>query len=175
MFIDPNSAPSWNSTPKSLRTSYRSRSPSRGRSRSPIQIDPRSGLSSPTSVLRNTDLPVPDGPSSTEISPAGRVRETSSQITWRPKDLVRPSTTISMPTYGLPGRAPTTAPATASAQPWPLVALHDTGIRRWSLLRTGGIVPDESDGTFRQTSIEATKATTGGGTLTRADQVDASQ
>ena len=62
-------------------------------------IDPRSGLSSPTSVLRNTDLPVPEGPSMTEISPAGSVSETSCQMTWRPKDLVSPSTVISTPTW----------------------------------------------------------------------------
>lgn len=47
-----------------------------------IRIDPRSGLSSPTSVLRNTDLPVPEGPSITETSPAGSVSETSCQMTW---------------------------------------------------------------------------------------------
>ena len=57
-----------------------------------MTIDPRSGLSSPTSVLRNTDLPVPDGPSSTEISPGGSVRVTSLQMFWLPKDLVSPST-----------------------------------------------------------------------------------
>src|SRR6187551_2632190 len=61
-------------------------------------IDPRSGLSRPTRVLRKTDLPVPEGPSITEISPAGRVRVTSCQITWRPKDFVSPSTPISTPT-----------------------------------------------------------------------------
>src|SRR4051812_48359948 len=59
--------------------------------------EPRSGFSSPTSVLRNTDLPVPDGPSITETSPAGNVNETSCQMTWWPKDLVSPSTQISTP------------------------------------------------------------------------------
>jgi hypothetical protein len=34
----------------------------------------------------------------TEISPAGRVNETSFQITWDPNDLVSPSTLISTPT-----------------------------------------------------------------------------
>ena len=33
-------------------------------------IEPRSGRSRPISDLRNTDLPVPDGPSSTLTSPA---------------------------------------------------------------------------------------------------------
>src|SRR5690349_20251508 len=64
-------------------------------------IEPASGLSSPTRVLRKTDLPVPEGPSITEISPAGRVRETSFQITCDPKRLVRPSTLISTPTAHL--------------------------------------------------------------------------
>src|SRR4051812_48774801 len=64
-------------------------------------IDPASGLSSPTRVLRNTDLPVPEGPSITEISPAGSVRVTSFQITWDPNRLVSPSTLISTPTAHL--------------------------------------------------------------------------
>src|SRR6185437_17051089 len=97
MFIEPNRAPSWNSTPKSLRMSYRRRSGNRGRSWLLIQIDPRSGLSRPTRVLRNTDLPVPDGPSSTEISPAGSVRLTSDQTRVPPKDFVSPTTWISTP------------------------------------------------------------------------------
>src|SRR5689334_2530605 len=64
-------------------------------------IDPASGLSSPTSVLRNTDLPVPEGPSITEISPAGRVSVTSFQMTCDPNRLVSPSTLISTPTAHL--------------------------------------------------------------------------
>src|SRR4051794_25823772 len=68
-------------------------------------IEPRSGLSRPTSVLRKTDLPVPEGPSITEISPAGRVSETSCQMTWRPKDFVSPSTWISTPTRCAPHRS----------------------------------------------------------------------
>src|SRR4051812_18196372 len=65
---------------------------------------PRSGRNRPTRCLRNTDLPVPDGPSSTEISPLGRVSETFSQMTWRPKDLLSPSTLISTPTHDRPPR-----------------------------------------------------------------------
>ena len=63
-----------------------------------IMMLPRSGLSRPMSVLRNTDLPVPEGPSITEISPAGIVSVTSPQISSLPKDLVRSSTLISTPT-----------------------------------------------------------------------------
>src|SRR3954447_18846387 len=59
---------------------------------------PLSGLSSPMRALRKTDLPVPDGPSITQISPAGTVRVTSPQMSCLPKDLVRSSTLISTPT-----------------------------------------------------------------------------
>src|SRR6476619_4121205 len=67
-----------------------------------MTIEPASGLSSPTSVLRKTDLPVPDGPSMTEISPAGSVRVTSRQIVCEPKVLVRPVTAISTPMWHSP-------------------------------------------------------------------------
>src|SRR5262249_20854761 len=60
-------------------------------------MEPRSGLSSPIKVLRHTDLPVPEGPSRTLISPAGRVSVTSDQTTERPKDFVSPVTTTSAP------------------------------------------------------------------------------
>ena len=62
-----------------------------------MRIEPWSGLSRPIRVLRNTDLPVPDGPSITEISPAGTVSETSPQISCLPNDLLRFSTLISTP------------------------------------------------------------------------------
>src|SRR6188472_877941 len=65
---------------------------------------PRSGLRSPISVFSSTDLPVPDGPSITQISPAGTVRVTSPQISCLPKDLVRPSIWISTPMGLLPSQ-----------------------------------------------------------------------
>src|SRR5690348_26031 len=65
---------------------------------------PLSGLSRPISVLRNTDLPVPDGPSITQISPAGTVSVTSPQMSCLPKDLVRSLTWISTPTFHPPCR-----------------------------------------------------------------------
>ena len=80
------------------------------------------GASRPTSVLRNTDLPVPDGPSSTEISPAGRVRLTSDQTGCRPKDLVSPSTRTSTPT-----RAPSVVRRSDIARGGPV--LHETFAR----------------------------------------------
>src|SRR2546423_10259029 len=58
---------------------------------------PRSGFSRPIIDLRNTDLPVPDGPSITLTSPGGRVNVRSRQMVCRPKDFVRPSTTTSAP------------------------------------------------------------------------------
>src|SRR3954454_563776 len=61
-------------------------------------IEPRSGFSRPTSDFRNTDLPVPDGPSRTEISPGGRVSVTSLQMFWLPKDFDRSSTSTATPT-----------------------------------------------------------------------------
>ena len=62
-----------------------------------MTIEPWSGLSRPMRVLRKTDLPVPDGPSITQISPAGTVSVTSPQISCLPNDLVRCSTLISTP------------------------------------------------------------------------------
>src|SRR5690625_3257366 len=63
---------------------------------------PSSGFSRPISVFKNTDLPVPEGPSMTEISPGGRVRVTSPQMSWSPKDLLNPSTCTATPTHAPP-------------------------------------------------------------------------
>src|SRR3954453_11843506 len=63
-----------------------------------MTMEPFSGFSRPTRDFRNTDLPVPDGPRSTEISPGGRVSVTSLQMFWLPKDLVSPSTCTATPT-----------------------------------------------------------------------------
>src|SRR6478609_9753609 len=64
----------------------------------PTLILPRFGRSAPIRAFRNTDLPVPDGPSSTLTSPGGMSKVTSSQIRAEPKDLVSPSTEIPIPT-----------------------------------------------------------------------------
>src|SRR3954462_10628602 len=71
-----------------------------------MMIEPSSGFSSPTRDFRKTDLPVPDGPSSTEISPGGRVSVTSLQMFWLPKDFVSPSTSTATPTTEPPRRLP---------------------------------------------------------------------
>src|SRR4051795_10197976 len=75
-----------------------------------MTMEPFSGFSRPTSDFRNTDLPVPDGPSSTEISPGGRVSVTSLQMFWLPKDFVSPSTSTATPTTEPPRPAPLPAP-----------------------------------------------------------------
>ena len=62
-----------------------------------MRTRPRSGLRRPMSDLRKTVFPVPEGPSMTLTSPAGRVSETSCQMFCLPKDLVRSSTTTSIP------------------------------------------------------------------------------
>src|SRR3954454_2943586 len=62
-----------------------------------MTTDPLSGLSRPMIVLSSTDLPVPDGPSITQISPGGTVNVTSPQISCLPKDLVSPSISIATP------------------------------------------------------------------------------
>ena len=62
-----------------------------------MTIEPRSGRSRPIRDFRNTDLPVPEGPSKTLTSPAGIVSVTSSQIREGPKDFVSPLTSIAMP------------------------------------------------------------------------------
>src|SRR5947199_3220638 len=70
-----------------------------------MTIEPFSGFSNPISDFRNTDLPVPDGPSSTLTSPGGSVRVTSDQMFARPKDFDSPSTLTSTPvTASLPHR-----------------------------------------------------------------------
>ena len=66
-----------------------------------ITMLPLSGLSSPMRVLRKTDLPVPEGPSITQISPAGIVRVTSPQIRSLPNFFVR-LLDLDLHTHGLP-------------------------------------------------------------------------
>src|SRR5690625_4325967 len=95
--MDPNSAPSWNSTPNSFRISYRSLSEHVHTSTPLITTWPSSGFNSPTSAFSSTDLPVPEGPSNTLISPGGRFNVTSRQMVCVPKDLDSRSTTTSTP------------------------------------------------------------------------------
>src|SRR3954449_12415808 len=54
-----------------------------------MKIDPFSGLSNPMIDFSSTDFPVPDGPSNTDTSPAGRVNVTSDQMFELPNDFER--------------------------------------------------------------------------------------
>src|ERR1700712_3446873 len=109
MFIDPNSAPSWNSTPNSLRISLSFDSEHRTRSVSWMKIEPFSGFNNPMIDFSSTDLPVPDGPSSTLISPAGSVSVTSDQMFELPNDFERfliPTSTPPIDVSSWPGVRP---------------------------------------------------------------------
>src|SRR5262249_60880262 len=75
-----------------------------------MTIEPLSGLSSPISDFRNTDLPVPDGPSSTDTSPGGRVEVTSAHISCLPNDFVSSEMATSMPMLTLPDARQDTSP-----------------------------------------------------------------
>src|SRR5690349_15054057 len=103
-------------------------------------------------VFSMTDLPVPEGPSITEISPAGSVRVTSFQMSWLPNDLVRPTTPTSVPTSDHPpARSRTTQSVTRDTNcngpnsekllnshlrlRLPLRSLHDPNALVWRLSR----------------------------------------
>ncbi len=89
-----NSALPWNSMPN-LRISR-----SRAARRSPtvstpsIRIEPASGRSRPMMHLISTDLPVPEPPMMTRLSPAPQAISTPSSTRLRPNDLRSPDTAI---------------------------------------------------------------------------------
>jgi hypothetical protein len=60
-----------------------------GTLRSPTHSSPLSGRSSPIKCRRNTDLPVPEGPSTTVTLPLGMSKVMSSSTVRAPKDFVR--------------------------------------------------------------------------------------
>src|SRR6478735_5345647 len=96
-----------------------------------IMIEPSSGFSRPTSALRNTDLPVPEGPSITETSPAGIVSETPPQISCLPNDLLRLSILISTPT-SVPSLLGHCTRQRRVRSPISLVGTTDTGRRSYA-------------------------------------------
>src|SRR5690349_20934119 len=102
-----------------------------------ISHRPRSGLSNPMIDFRNTDLPVPEGPSITLTSPAGSVSVTSRQMVWRPKDFVRPSTTTSAPIE--PPASPTNADVTCNepVASWLLVSQQPHEGGRYPVTHSG--------------------------------------
>ena len=70
--IDPNSAPSWNSTPILRRSASRSGIVSLGTDWPFTTMSPESGNISPIMCLISTLLPVPEGPSTTVIVSSGK-------------------------------------------------------------------------------------------------------
>jgi hypothetical protein len=79
-----------------------------------MKIEPFSGVNKPIRHFRNTDLPVPEGPSSTDTSPGGNVIVRSDQMLAGPNDFESPSTRTSTPVpirASLAGQAPTPPPA----------------------------------------------------------------
>src|SRR5256714_3332031 len=89
-----NSAPSWKSMPTLRRSSSSSSSLRSGTLLPATRTSPLSGYSRPTTCRSRTLLPVPDGPMTTEIFPAGIWQVTPSS-TWFPSNpLWRSSTSI---------------------------------------------------------------------------------
>ena len=86
-FIEPNSAPSWKSTPNFLRTSKRRSSTMFGIDSPWTRTSPSSGYSRPTMCLMHTDLPVPDGPRIIEILSSGMPMLRPRRILLRPNAL----------------------------------------------------------------------------------------
>ncbi len=86
-FIEPNSAPSWNSRPNFLRISNSSSSGMFGTDSPCTRMSPSSGYSSPTMCLMHTDLPVPDGPRIIDTIPSGRPMFSPRRICVRPNAL----------------------------------------------------------------------------------------
>src|SRR4051812_18423041 len=86
-FIEPNRAPSWNSTPNRLRMSNSSSSVMFGTDSPWTRTSPSSGYSRPTMCLMHTDFPVPEGPRIMEILPSGRPMFRPHRILLRPKAL----------------------------------------------------------------------------------------
>src|SRR3954468_2584226 len=86
-FIEPNSAPSWKSTPNFLRISNRSSSAIPGTDSPWTSTSPSSGYSRPTMCLMHTDFPVPEGPRIIEILSSGMPMFRPRRIWLRPNAL----------------------------------------------------------------------------------------
>src|SRR3546814_9461599 len=87
MFIDPKSAPSLKSTPKRLRSSYRSSSETAQMFWPNTLTWPASGSNKPTMCLSRTDFPVPEGPSTVVMASSLNDTETPLRISEEPKRL----------------------------------------------------------------------------------------
>ena len=86
-----NSAAPWNSMPKRARKSSRVASVTGWPS---SRISPASGVTRPRMHFSSTDLPVPEPPITTRLSPRFTVRFTSRSTCLLPKDFRRPSISI---------------------------------------------------------------------------------
>src|SRR3954447_25701879 len=86
-FMEPNSAPSWKSTPNFLRISNSSSSAMPGTDSPCTSTSPSSGYSSPTMCLMQTDFPVPEGPRIIEILSSGMPMFRPRRILLRPNAL----------------------------------------------------------------------------------------
>src|SRR3954453_18423086 len=95
-FMEPNSAPSWKSTPNSLRISNSSSSAMPGTDSPCTSTSPASGYSRPTMCLMQTDFPVPEGPRIIEILSSGMPMFRPRRILLRPNALC-PSTNFTGP------------------------------------------------------------------------------
>lgn len=92
--IDENSAPSWNSTPVLRVMCWRSANRPERASAPSTWMLPASGSRRPRMLRINTDLPVPEPPTTPRISPRRTSRSRSSCTVWRPNRLVSPRTEI---------------------------------------------------------------------------------
>src|SRR5437588_7024337 len=97
--MEQKTAPSWNSIPMFRRSSSSSSSFSFGTLIPSTTTSPLSGSSSPTMCRSSTDLPVPEGPMMTVISPRGMEALTPSSTVWPLKALTtsRHSMTTPLP------------------------------------------------------------------------------
>ena len=88
--IESNSAAPWNSSPKRLRISFRSRSFKPTMFVPSTSIEPASGVMSPMMCLRSTLLPVPLRPITTMLSPVSTSRSTPSSTCFAPSRFLSP-------------------------------------------------------------------------------------
>ncbi|MNV66325.1 hypothetical protein D3C71_1590720 [compost metagenome] len=91
---DENNAPFWNSTPKRRSTIERSCSDRLGRFLPNTVTLPSLGWRRPTMLRSNTDLPLPEPPTTARISPLYRSRSRFSCTLCLPKRLHSPRTSI---------------------------------------------------------------------------------
>src|ERR1700712_2331362 len=105
-----------------------------------MKIDPFSGFNSPMIDFSSTDFPVPDGPSNTDTSPAGRVNVTSDQMFELPNDFERFLIPTSTPPIDVP---PGVRPVATSP---PLAGLALCAVERRGPRRVGHHIDNDERG-----------------------------